>query len=85
MSFDKSIVILGADNWALLMYSGLLELSVILTIIYAGSEWSTANVRSGYSLFYGCLNIMGCMGTTYNSSNIGIDYAHIDGGPDNPG
>ena len=56
-----------------------------LTTIYVGADWSTANVTDGTSMFSGCTNLVGGEGTTYNSRNYGIDYAHIDGGTSHPG
>lgn len=58
-----------------------------LTTIYASSEWSTKSVTvsTSSSMFYGCTSLVGGMGTTYNSSHVNKNYAHIDGGPSNPG
>lgn len=58
-----------------------------LTTIYVSSLWSTANVTStnGATLFTGCNNLVGGAGTTYDEEHQNVDYAHIDGGPDNPG
>ena len=36
-------------------------------------------------MFSNCTSIVGCMGTTYDSSKTDREYAHIDGGPSNPG
>ena len=59
-----------------------------LQTIYVGNGWTTALV-TGYnsvSLFYGCSNLVGGKGTAYNDSNpTDTSYAHIDGGPNNPG
>ena len=58
-----------------------------LTTIYVSSLWSTANVTStnGATLFTGCDHLVGGAGTTYDEEHQNVDYAHIDGGPDNPG
>ena len=56
-----------------------------LRTIYAGSGWSTAAVEASAGMFYNCTSLVGGQGTTFNSSHVGIDYAHIDGGPSNPG
>ena len=56
-----------------------------LTTIYAGSEWSTANVAFGPDMFTGCTAIAGGAGTTYDADHTDYTYAHIDGGPLNPG
>ncbi len=36
-------------------------------------------------MFYGCTSLVGGLGTTYDSSHTNKEYAHIDGGPSNPG
>ena len=56
-----------------------------LTTIYVGNEWSTAAVTSSYRMFYQCTNLVGSMGTTFDSNYTDKTYAHIDGGPSNPG
>ena len=56
-----------------------------LRTIYAGSGWSTAAVEASAGMFYNCTSLVGGQGTTFNSSHVGIDYAHIDGGTSNPG
>ena len=57
-----------------------------LTDIVVGDGWTVENVQDGGDqdeLFMGCKSIKGGAGTTY--SGIGKKYAHIDGGPSNPG
>jgi surface protein len=56
-----------------------------LTTIYVGNGWSTASVTNSDKMFYRCTKLVGGNGTTYDSSHINADYAHIDGGPSNPG
>ena len=57
-----------------------------LRTIYVGNSWGTAAVTNSANMFYNCTNLMGGQGTTYNASNpIDKTYAHIDGGPSNPG
>ena len=56
-----------------------------LTTIYVGSGWSTNAVTSSEVMFYYCDNLVGGQGTTYNSYHTDKAYAHIDGGPSNPG
>ena len=55
-----------------------------LTTIY-GCDWNTEKVTNGKYMFSGCNNLIGEQGTTYSSSNTDYTYAHIDGGPNNPG
>jgi len=56
-----------------------------LRTIYVGGGWTTQIALSSNSMFYGCTSLVGGMGTTYDPSHIDKEYAHIDGGPDNPG
>ena len=56
-----------------------------LTTIYVGSEWSTASVRDSSSVFNNCTSLVGGQGTVYDANHVDVSYAHIDGGPDNPG
>ena len=56
-----------------------------LTTIYVGDEWSTAAVTPSTSMFYRSTSLVGGMGTTYDASHVDATYAHIDGGPSNPG
>ncbi len=57
-----------------------------LTTIYVASGWSTASVNNSDNMFSNSPNLVGGMGTTWNSSNPkDKTYAHIDGGPSNPG
>ena len=36
-------------------------------------------------MFTSCTSLVGGMGTTYDADHVDAAYAHIDGGPDNPG
>ena len=56
-----------------------------LTTIYTGSGWKTNAVTSSNVMFSGCTSLVGGMGTTYDASHTDAAYAHIDGGPSNPG
>jgi surface protein len=57
-----------------------------LRTIYVGDGWSTAAVTNSEDMFYYCNSLVGGKGTTYNESNpTDKTYAHIDGGPSNPG
>ena len=65
--------------------SGMFDFSS-LTTIYASEGWNTANVDYQYAdMFVCCYNLVGGAGTKYSINHTGLDYAHIDGGPDNPG
>ena len=57
-----------------------------LTTIYVGDGWSTAAVSVSGNMFLDCTNLVGGQGTAYDASKPkDKTYAHIDGGPDNPG
>ena len=56
-----------------------------LRTIYAGDGWSTAAVTASDYMFSYCTNIVGGQGTTYDADHVDKAYAHIDGGPSNPG
>ena len=56
-----------------------------LRTIYVDNGWSTEAVTSSTNMFIFCTNLVGGQGTTYNGEHIGKEYAHIDGGPSNPG
>ena len=56
--------------------------------IYVASGWTTLNVKYGDYMFGGCTKLIGGAGTRYSSYNYNnnhASYAHIDGGPSNPG
>ena len=56
-----------------------------LHTIYVDNGWSTAAVATSNGMFYGCTNLVGCQGTTFDANHTDKTYAHIDGGPSNPG
>jgi surface protein len=56
-----------------------------LTTIYAGEEWSTEAVTNSSQMFNYDTSLVGGQGTTYDANHIDKAYAHIDGGPSNPG
>ena len=58
-----------------------------LQTIYVGDGWSTAALTSeNQYMFYGCSSLKGGNGTACDGTdNIAATYAHIDGGPSNPG
>ncbi len=59
--------------------------STNLRTIYVGSGWSTAAVTSSGYMFTDCASLVGGQGTTYDANHVDKTYAHIDGGPSNPG
>ena len=56
-----------------------------LITVYVGNGWSTAAVTNSTYMFYDCTSLVGGQGTTYDYSHSDKTYAHIDGGPSNPG
>ncbi len=56
-----------------------------LQTIYVGTGWSTAAVTNSDNMFKYCSCLVGGQGTTYSPSHVDAAYAHIDGGPSNPG
>ena len=56
-----------------------------LTTIYVGSAWSTASVTGSNQMFFDCPSLVGGLGTQWSEEHTDGEYAHIDGGPDNPG
>jgi surface protein len=56
-----------------------------LRTIYVGDGWSTAAVTYSTDMFNGCTRLVGGQGTTYDENHVDAAYAHIDGGPSNPG
>ena len=56
-----------------------------LRTIYASEGWSTEAVTNSIQMFNYATSLVGGQGTTYDASHIDKAYAHIDGGPNNPG
>ena len=56
-----------------------------LRTIYVGDGWTTASMRYTWDMFKNCTSLVGGKGTTYDANHVDKDYAHLDGGPDNPG
>ena len=56
-----------------------------LTTILVGSGWNTSSVIDSGNMFLDCTSIRGGQGTTYDANHVDVAYAHIDGGPSNPG
>ena len=65
--------------------TNMFEGSTNLRTIYVGSDWSTAAVTSSTNMFNNCTSLVGGQGTTYDANHVDKTYAHIDGGPSNPG
>ena len=55
------------------------------TTIHVGDGWSTEKVTVSDDMFINCTALVGGNGTTYDADHVDAAYAHIDGGPSNPG
>ena len=86
-SFNTSNV-----TWMISMFDN----ASALTTVYAGSGWTTESLsqtpsemygssKGGDYMFRGCRSIKGGLGTAYDENYVDYTYAHIDGGPSNPG
>lgn len=57
-----------------------------LQTIYVSEKWNIDNVEDeGVNMFFNCYMLTGENGTHFYPSNTGVEFAHIDGGPQNPG
>ena len=66
--------------------NGMFEYCSLLTTIYVGNNWNTDKATySGQNMFLNCTNLVGGAGTKYDANHVDVAYAHIDGGPNNPG
>ena len=61
--------------------------SSALQTIYVGDGWQLSDMALTVSrnLFNDCTSLVGGQGTAYDANHVDADYAHIDGGPNNPG
>lgn len=75
---------------------GMFAYASALTTVYVGSGWTTESLsqtpsetygstKGGDNMFRGCGSIKGGLGTAYDENYVDYTYAHIDGGPSNPG
>ena len=74
---------LNTDNVTNMSY--LFEYCSNLSTIYVSDGWNTKNVDESEHMFAGCFSLIGGAGTQFSWEYDGLDYAHVDGGPDNPG
>ena len=56
-----------------------------LQTIYVDDGWTTAAVQYSTNMFMSCRKLVGGKGTTYDAVHVDKEYAHIDGGPNDPG
>ena len=64
---------------------GMFEDCTELQTIYVGKLWTTAAMATGQNVFFGCWKLVGGAGTTFDYNHTDYTYAHVDGGPSNPG
>ena len=57
----------------------------ILKTICVNDGWTVEMVTSSLCMFNNCNSLVGGAGTYYNPDHLSANYAHVDGGPDNPG
>ena len=56
-----------------------------LKTISVDKGWDTETVTTSDNMFLNCTSLVGDQGTTYDPDHVDVTYAHIDGGPSNPG
>lgn len=56
-----------------------------LRTVYVGDGWNMKNIQDSSRAFDDCVSLVGGMGTVYDPNHSDHTYAHIDGGPSNPG
>ncbi len=81
----KSLDLMSFNTAKVRGMRNLFALCHALQTIYVGDGWSTASVSDDFQMFMECNSLVGGMGTTFDPAHIRSEYAHIDGGPDNPG
>lgn len=82
-----SLDISGWDTGNVWYMTGMFANCTGLTTIYVGAGWSTERVGLEWSegMFTDCTTLVGGKGTAYDVNFTDKTYAHIDGGPGNPG
>ena len=63
--------------------SNIFNQDVALETIYVGDDWDVSSLSD--DMFSLCRSLVGGSGTVYNENYIQSSYAHVDGGPSNPG
>ncbi len=80
-----SVDLSGFTNARVSRTSNMFEGCNALTTIYADSGWNLPADNYSYAMFADCTSLVGGKGTTYDENHTDAAYAHIDGGPSNPG
>ena len=53
--------------------------------IFVSDRWSNESVTNWIGMFTNCESLIGSEGTAFDAEHVDGDYAHIDGGPSDPG
>ena len=80
----KTLDISGFDTQLVTSMNTMFSQCNNLKTIYASEKFVTTKVTDSNQMFYSSTNIVGGQGTK-SGYNDNISYAHIDGGPSNPG
>ena len=80
-----SVNVSGWDTSRVTMIGGMFNNCPRLTTIYADKDFSQASIISYADMFRGCVNLVGGEGTAYDSNNVTMDYAKVDGSYDKLG
>ena len=80
-----SLNLSGFDTGKVTLMTQMFERCKKLTTVYVGDGWRTDAVTDSVRMFYGCTSLKGGAGTKYDYRFTEKNYAHIDGGTENPG
>ena len=75
------------DTSNVLEMVGMFEYCSKLSTIYVGDGWTVDHLDADATedMFDYCESLVGGMGTSYDPEHVDGEYAHVDGGSDNPG
>ncbi len=65
--------------------SNMFAMCVNLKTIIVGSDFKTNSITESDGMFSVCNKLVGAWGSRPDATNTGFEFAHIDGGPSNPG
>ena len=81
----KMLNLTGWDTSNVIGMIGMFADCASLTTVYAHTSWDVGNVTSSNRMFTGCTNLVGGLGTTFDSNYTDKTYARIDHGAELPG
>ena len=73
------------ETWDVVLMGSMFQDCSSLQTIYVNDGWGTVSATDATMMFYGCENLVGQKGTTYDAAFTDATYAIIDGEDDNPG